>query len=198
MDQFTITTYDEHAQDFAAAQRDKTPEALRRLLLAYFRPGGPTADIGCGSGRDTAWLAGQGFAALGYDASAGMLREARRAFPGLEFGLAALPDLAGVATGSYRNVLCSAVIMHLPQASLPAALAGLARILVPEGRLVLTYRGSQATAPREADGRLYSPIEAHELARHCASVGLRMLHQTAAADGGRAGVLWHVLVAERS
>lgn len=198
MDQFTIATYDEHASDFAAAQRDKTPEALRRLILAHFRPGAPTADIGCGSGRDTAWLAGHGFPAVGYDASAGMLAEAQRAFPGLAFGLAALPELTGVTDGGYQNVLCSAVIMHLPQASLPAALGGLARILTPGGRLVLTYRGSQVAAPREPDGRLYSPIEPGELAQRCATVGLRVLHQAAEADGGRAGVVWQVLVAERS
>lgn len=198
MDQFTIATYDKHAGDFAAAQREKTPEALRRLILAHFRPGAPTADIGCGSGRDTTWLVEHGFPVVGYDASAGMLVEARRAFPELEFGLAALPELTGVADGTYQNVLCSAVIMHLPQASLPAALGGLVRILMAGGRLVLTYRGSQVAEPREPDGRLYSPIEPGELARHCATVGLRVLHQSAATDAGRVGVVWHVLVAERS
>lgn len=87
--------------------------------------------------------------------------------------------------------------MHLPSASLPAAMAGLARVTAPAGRLVLTYRASQADEPREADGRLYSPISAGELAGLCVAAGLRVLHQAAEGDGGRSGVIWQILVAER-
>jgi SAM-dependent methyltransferase len=198
MDPLTIATYDGKAADFAAAQRDKVPAALRQLLKAHFRPGAPTADIGCGSGRDTAWLVANGFPTVGYEASAGMLAEARRAYPALDLRLGALPDLAGVVDQCYQNVLCSAVVMHLPSASLPAAVAELARVTAPTGRLVLTYRASETNEPREADGRLYSPISAGELAGLCAAVGLCVLHQTAEGDGGRPGVIWQILVAERS
>ncbi|RRR72277.1 MAG: methyltransferase domain-containing protein [Candidatus Viridilinea halotolerans] len=195
MDTTTLTTYDQQAATFAAAQRGKTPEALQRLILAYFRPGAPTADIGCGSGRDTAWLVANGFPAVGYDGSTGMLSEAQRAFPALTFQHATLPDLATIPPGQYQNVLCSAVIMHLPAASIPSAIANLARIMAPAGRLLLTYRASAAEGAREADGRLYSPITSAELAAYCKTTGLQVQHQASSADGGRPGVVWHVLVA---
>lgn len=197
MDPTTIGTYDSLAASFAAAQRNKTPAALYRLIGRIFVPGAPTADIGCGSGRDTAWLVANGFPATGYDASAGMLAEARSAYPQLDLRLAALPELAAIADGAYTNVLCSAVLMHLPAQTIKAATAALCRIVGPGGRLVITYRASETDAAREPDGRLYTPIDAGALAAACTREGMRVWHQAAEADGGRPGIIWHVLAAGR-
>ena len=52
----------------------------------FFRPGRPTADIGCGSGREVAWLSAHGFpAVVGYDPSTGLLSQARARYPHLTF-----------------------------------------------------------------------------------------------------------------
>lgn len=198
MDRRTIETYDARAAEYAATQRGKTPAALYRLIERVFVPGAPTADIGCGSGRDTAWLVARGFPATGYDASPGMLAEARAAYPGLDLRLSALPDLAEIPDGAFTNVLCSAVLMHLPAESIEGALAALCRIVAPGGRLLITYRASRTGHPREPDGRLYTPLAAEALAAACARHGLQVWQQTAEADGGRPGVVWHVLVAGRA
>jgi hypothetical protein len=50
-----------------------------------------------------------------------MRAEALAAFPDLDVREAALPDLAGVPDGAYTNVLCNAVLMHLPAAELIGA-----------------------------------------------------------------------------
>ena len=60
------------------------PEDLRAAVRAYFKPG-PSVDVGCGSGRDTAWLAGEGFDVFGVDAAPGLLAEARRRHPEVTF-----------------------------------------------------------------------------------------------------------------
>jgi SAM-dependent methyltransferase len=198
MDHRTIRTYDARAADYAAAQRGKTPAALYRLIERVFVPGAPTADIGCGSGRDTAWLVAHAFPAIGYDASPGMLAEARAAYPTLDLRQAALPDLAEIPGGAFTNVLCSAVLMHLPAEAIEEALAALCRIVAPGGRLLITYRASETGDPREPDGRLYTPIAADALAAACARHGLQVWQQTAEADGGRPGVVWHILVAVRA
>ncbi len=198
MDHQTIQTYNARAADYAAAQRGKTPAALYRLIERVFVPGASTADIGCGSGRDTAWLVAHGFPAIGYDASPGMLAEARATYPTLDLRQAALPDLAEIPGGAFTNVLCSAVLMHLPAEAIEEALAALCRIVAPGGRLLITYRASETSAPREPDGRLYTPIAADALAAACARHGLQVWQQTAEADGGRPGVVWHVLVAGRA
>lgn len=197
MDHLTIHAYDLRAAAYAAAQRGKVPEALYRLIRRTFVPGAPTADIGCGSGRDTAWLVANGFPAVGYDASQGMLAEARSAYPHLDLRLAALPDLASIPDGTYANVLCSAVLMHLPAEHIEAAMAALCRITGSGGRLIVTYRASTTADPREPDGRLYTPLAGSALAAACERGGLTVVEQYADADSSRPGVLWHVLVAKR-
>ncbi|MFV9503975.1 MAG: class I SAM-dependent methyltransferase [Oscillochloridaceae bacterium umkhey_bin13] len=197
MDQITLASYDAQAQALAATQRSKTPLALQRLITHWFVPGAATADIGCGSGRDTAWLAAQGFPTIGVEPSAGMRAEAQAAFPQLDVRPDGLPELAGIPTAAFTNVLCSAVLMHLPADQQPSAVAALARIMRPGGRLVLTYRASQVMDVREPDGRLYTPISATELVTWCQAVGLQLLLQAEDADGGRPGVVWSSVVAER-
>ena len=81
------------------------------LVREYFIPG-PTADIGCGSGRDTSWLTEYGFPTIGYDPSAGLLAHARQRYPKLDFRRSALPELDGVPDHAFVNVLCKTVIMH--------------------------------------------------------------------------------------
>ena len=128
------------------------------LLRRFFRPG-PTADIGCGSGRDTAWLNRNGFAAVGYDASEGLLAEARRRYPDLAFHSAALPGLTGIPDRSVVNVLCETVIMHLDPVTIPASVRRLLAILQDDGILYLSWRVTEHADRRDANGRLYAAFD---------------------------------------
>jgi SAM-dependent methyltransferase len=113
MDPRTLATYDHEAPAYAAEwHAQPAPSDMHALIRQFFRPG-PTADIGCGSGRDIAWLDENGFPATGYDASEGLLAEARRLHPGVRFFSASLPTLDGIGDGIFTNVLCETVIMHL-------------------------------------------------------------------------------------
>ncbi len=68
-DTATIAAYDADAASFAEDWETQPPPTdLQDAVRRFFQPGS-TADIGCGSGRDTAWLAANGFAATGFDAS---------------------------------------------------------------------------------------------------------------------------------
>jgi len=159
MDQQTLAAYDRDAASFAADwDAQPTPTDLQAAVKRFFAPG-PTADIGCGSGRDTAWLAQNGFAAVGYDPSEGLLAQARRLHPGIEFRRAALPELGGIADESLINVLCETVIMHLDPPVIPAAVRRLIAILQPGGTLYLTWRVSEADG-RDKQGRRYASFDA--------------------------------------
>src|SRR3974390_494629 len=105
-DQDTIAVYDAAAGNFATEwHAQPPPDDLYDLAKRFFNPG-PTADVGCGSGREVAWLAGHGFPAVGFDPSEGLLAQARARYPHLRFNRAALPGLAEIAGGSFANVLC--------------------------------------------------------------------------------------------
>ncbi len=160
MDRQTLTAYDNAAATFAADwHAQHAPDDLHALIRRYFAPG-PTADIGCGSGREVAWLVANGFPAVGYDPSAGLLAQARTRYPQLAFAPAALPELAGIADDSFANVLCETVIMHLPRDAVARSVARLMAILRPGGTLYVSWRVTRGADQRDAQGRLYAAFDA--------------------------------------
>jgi trans-aconitate methyltransferase len=159
-DAATLGAYDSSAAAFAEEwHRQSPPVDLHAAVRAYFRPG-CTADIGCGSGRDTAWLNANGFPCVGYDASEGLLAEARRRYPDLTFVASSLPGLPAIADGSVDNVLCETVIMHLPHDAIAASVARMLAILKPGGTLYLTWRVTPHNNARDGAGRLYAAFDA--------------------------------------
>jgi SAM-dependent methyltransferase len=159
MDDRTLTAYDRDAGAYAAEwHAQPAPTDMHALLRQFFKPG-PTADIGCGSGRDTAWLVQNGFPAAGYDASEGLLTEARRLHPGIRFQRAALPELDGVGDGGFANVLCETVIMHLDSALIAPSVRRLVSLLEPGGTLYLSWRVTEGADRRDEHGRLYAAFD---------------------------------------
>ena len=187
MDARTLAAYDTDAAAYAADWlAQDAPEDMHALLRAHFAPG-PTADIGCGAGRDTAWLAANGFDARGFDASPGLLAQARAAHPGLRFDAAALPELAGVERGAFRNVLCETVIMHLPPKQIGPSVRSLLALLEPGGTLYLSWRVTECEDQRDPAGRLYAAFD-KSLATSALAPGDAILHdeeRTSVSSGKR-------------
>ncbi len=158
-DRETLAAYDKAPGDFAD-DWDSQPiaEDLQTIVRNHFKPGS-VADIGSGSGRDAAWLAANGFAVTGYDASHGLLAEARRRHPAIEFHYAALPPLDGIADAAFDNVLCETVIMHLPQDEIVPAVRRMLEILKPGGVLYLSWRTDAKTDWRDPRGRRYAGFD---------------------------------------
>jgi SAM-dependent methyltransferase len=156
MDAPTVTAYDRSAANFAADwHAQPAPDDLQALVKRFFRPG-RTADIGCGSGREVAWLNANGYPAEGFDPSEGLLAQARSRYPGLSFAAAALPELAGIPDASFDNVLCETVIMHLAADAIAPSVRRLMAILRPTGCLYLSWRVTAGSDQRDAQGRLYA------------------------------------------
>ena len=160
MDRPTVEAYDKGARAYADDwHAQPTPTDLHDLIRRFFHRAS-TADIGCGSGREVAWLNAHGCPAIGYDASPGLLAEARRRYPELQFAAAALPQLDGVARDAFDNVLCETVIMHLPIAQIASACWHLVALLKPGGMLYLSWRVTEGADVRDKTGRLYSAFDA--------------------------------------
>src|SRR5665213_3500791 len=117
------------------------------------------ADIGCGSGREVAWLNASGFPASGFDASDGLLAEARRRYPDFKFVHAELPALAGVAANAYDNVLCETVIMHLDRTLIAPSVRRMFEIVKPGGVFYLSWRVTDDADLHDGHGRLYAAFD---------------------------------------
>src|SRR5258706_6808912 len=97
MDRETIGVYDAGAEKFAEDwHAQPAPTDLHALVKRFFHPGGRTADVGCGSGREVAFLAAGGYDATGFEASDALLEQARLRYPPLSVFAAVLPGFARV------------------------------------------------------------------------------------------------------
>ena len=161
MDRTTLAAYDHDAAAFAKDWHEQpAPTDLQDIVTRFFIKGRATADIGCGSGREVAWLNANGFPAQGLDASDGLLTEARSRYPHLSFAHAELPELHGIASGSFDNVLCETVIMHLDPALIAPSVRRMLDLTKPGGIFYLSWRVTDVTDVRDAHGRLYAAFDA--------------------------------------
>ena len=185
MDPKTLQAYDQRAPDYAREWNHQAPPSdMYALLLRHFRPG-PTVDVGCGSGRDLAWLSAQGFDALGVEASSGLLTQARTLHPDLRFALMHLPELEGLKAGSLQNVLCETVIMHLPEEQVGAATRRLRELLRPGGTLYLSWRVTPDASIRDAAGRLYSAFDRRLVREALGSVEVLLDDESTSLSSGK-------------
>jgi SAM-dependent methyltransferase len=160
MDRATLKAYDKNAAGYAQDWHEQpSPSDLHALVRKFFIPG-QTADVGCGSGREVAWLNANGYPSVGYDASQGLLVEAHRRHPDCAFRLSALPKLDGIASDKFDNVLCETVIMHLTTNEIVPSVHRLLDILKPNGILYLSWRVTRDTDLRDNSERLYAAFDA--------------------------------------
>jgi SAM-dependent methyltransferase len=185
-DNATLSAYDSGAAAYADDWHSQPPPAdLHAAVRQYFRAGGVTADIGCGSGRDTVWLNASGFPCVGFDASEGLLAEARRRYPALTFLPSSLPDLRNIDDGSFDNVLCETVVMHLPPAAIVPSVRRLLAILRAGGNLYLTWRVTKDADVRDGQGRLYAAFDAQGIRHALAGADILLDEEVISASSGK-------------
>ena len=160
MDRATLAAYDSDAAAYAIDWHEQpAPVDLQEIVARFFIKGGSTADIGCGSGREVAWLSANGYPATGYDASDGLLAEARGRYPQLLFAHAELPGLDCIASNAFDNVLCETVIMHLDRAQIAPSVRRMLDIVKPGGVFYLSWRVTEEADQRDQRGRLYAAFD---------------------------------------
>ena len=142
----TRSSYDAVAADYADRFRDElVPRPLDRAVLTAFAEFvraadvGPVADVGCGTGRVTALLAGLGLPVSGIDPSPQMIATARREHPGLRFEVGSMLGL-DLPDGALGGVLAWYSTIHVPDGRLPEALAEFRRVLAPGGYVLLGFQ----------------------------------------------------------
>ncbi|MCQ9130160.1 MULTISPECIES: class I SAM-dependent methyltransferase [Streptomyces] len=153
-------SYDTVAVEYVA--RVPPPDAmdpLSRAMLAAFAElvraaaPRPVADLGCGPGRVTAYLAGLGVAAFGVDLSPKMIELARHAYPDLRFTVGSM-TAPGTGDDALGGILAWYSTHHTPPRCLPAMFAEFHRTLAPGGHLLWgDYVGDAHLRPTRGYGR---------------------------------------------
>ncbi|WP_114953442.1 class I SAM-dependent methyltransferase [Sphingosinicella terrae] len=167
-------------------------------LVPAAGPGATALDVGAGSGRDAAALAGLGYRVTAAEPAAAMRAEAMRRHGGaaIEWIDDRLPALDAVTRAglAFDLVLVSAVWHHVAPADRADALAALARLTRPGGRLAMTLRLGPAPA-----GQPVFAVSAEEVERLARPLGLATVERRDEPDPlGRTGIAWTSLCLERS
>src|SRR5260370_29143587 len=100
-------------------------------------------DVGCGPGHVTAFLAGLGLHAAGVDLSDGMVAQASKRHPDLEFSTGSMTALPAPDASWDGLVSFYSLIHMIDDADLRAALAEYRRVLADGGLLLLAVRAGQ-------------------------------------------------------
>ena len=137
------TSYDLIASEYGEEYFDELAnKPLDRQLLNRFAAEvigkGPVCDMGCGPGQIARYLFEQGVEVIGVDLSQGMVEEARRRNPDIEFKQGDMMAL-DVEDDAWAGIAAFYSIIHIPRPEVIKALQELRRVLRPGGLLLLTF-----------------------------------------------------------
>jgi SAM-dependent methyltransferase len=186
---------------WAVAGEEAERSAMSRHFEAAFAPGARVLDVGCGKGRDVVALLDMGFDGFGVEPNDPMRAQAIARDPRMpdRVAAAALPGLGQPFGGAFDGVVCSAVLMHLADDTLPAAFAALAAVLRPQARVLIGVPEMQSdllVEGHDMDGRAFVNHSPERVRRLFDGLGFTPSHceelVTPSAD-----TRWRVLLFER-
>jgi ubiquinone/menaquinone biosynthesis C-methylase UbiE len=145
--------YDLVADEYARRLSDELQhKPLDCRLLDRFaesvRDAGVVCDLGCGPGHIARYLRQCGIQVCGMDLSMGMVERARQLNPGIAFDQGDMRALA-VHDNSWAGIAAFYAIVNLSPRDLVQALREMVRVLLPGGRLLLSFHIGEDTSQIE-------------------------------------------------
>jgi SAM-dependent methyltransferase len=184
--------YDSHVEEAANRFEALSAEDVHAWMIDLLptAPGALVLDVGAGTGRDAAWLAGRGMDVVATEPSAGMLDFARWAHPSpnIRWLSDSLPSLGRVLRLglSFDLILLSGVWMFVAPTDRQRAFRKLITLLKPGGRIAITLRMGAPDVARSMHP--VTPTEIEAFARGHGAVVERVTHR--ADIEGREGISW--------
>lgn len=156
---------DDHADERAQQLFDSPFEWWVLTRAAELAAGRPVADVGCGAGAVSAYLADLGADVTGFDSSPQQIMCARRRHPEVLFEEADLRRLLRPATAAaWGGIVAWDVLNHFAPSELSAIVRGLAGTLAPDGVLVLALDAGASDDATRSLGDQIVPWVLHDQA----------------------------------
>jgi SAM-dependent methyltransferase len=141
----TQTSYDAVADRYALEIGDELvhkplDRGMLRALVEAAGTSGAYADIGCGPGHVSRFLAELGVSVTGIDLSPAMIARARADVPGVTFQTGDMTALE-CADGSFDAIVAFYSLIHLDDSLIGKACHEFARVLRPGGHALVAFHG---------------------------------------------------------
>lgn len=148
----TQSFYSRRAASYAADTiRYSVSEHLKHFTALLARDA-RVLELGCGSGRDSAWMLSQG---LDVHPTDGIAEMAEQASARLGIPVAVLPFAQITALDTYDGVWANACLLHIPRVDLADVLQRIQRALKPNGIFYASYKAGHAEG-LDGLGRYYN------------------------------------------
>ena len=199
----TLGYYEEAAGSLADRYERADVKQLHQELLAALEGHSPLLELGCGSGREAAFLTSKGFEVVATDGSPSMLEEAKRLHPELArtARVMQVPSHFPFQSGTFAGVYAVAVLMHLDVDDITLVLEEIWRVLCGEGRLLLSIPLSGRNIGldgRDDKGRRFTKLPEEEWRELFHNTGFNFLKRSESADGlGRQDIQWLTFALEK-
>ncbi|HSL61061.1 MAG TPA: class I SAM-dependent methyltransferase [Desulfotignum sp.] len=192
----TLAYYIHHWKDLVRRYESADVRDLHALLADSFPPGARLLELGCGSGRDAAFMLAQGFDVVASDAVQEMIDAAAACHPALAGRLCriCLPRDLTQNLGPFDGIYAVATFMHLARPAIRYVFSGIRRILVPGGRLFFSVplnRDDVTADEFDARGRRFTAMTRDDWTGICRQTGFDFSTVTVSSDGlGRKSFAW--------
>ena len=182
MDKETLQFYKTNSAE-TAERYDSISGGISKYFATSFVPKSKVLDIGCGSGRDLQILKNMQFDVRGVDPCEEFVDIIKSNKQDLQDKVIvdSLPNLSKIEDNEFDGILCSAVLMHLPEEQLFDTSFTIRRILKENGRLLLSIPLEDKTVDtktnRDKKGRLFNGITPDNLQLIFERIGFKLINR---------------------
>ena len=202
----TLSYYENNAKDLSQRYESAKMDNIHSLLLNTFPSKSYLLEIGCGSGRDAAFMYQNGYDVLAIDGSSEMIAEAKRCHPELadRLEVVKIPDelhFEPFEPSSFDGVYSIATLMHLDKSEIDQIIEKVATILKTNGKFffsVSLQRDDVDDQGKDEKGRYFTTMSKGEWVKCCEKHGLQLEHSEITGDGlDRDGIVWLTCVVRK-
>lgn len=154
----TLNYYNQNADSFVAGTQNADMSRQYQIFLRHLQ-GGRLLDLGCGSGRDSAYFAALGFEVTAVDGSEELCRRVKAAY-GIDALCVKFEDIA--FREDFDGIWACASLLHVSKAHMPLILGKVSAALKSGGVLYGSFK--YGTEERFCNGRFFNDYTEKDLA----------------------------------
>ena len=154
----TLAYYNQNAAAFIAGTEHADMSQQYGFFLKHLAPTGKLLDLGCGSGRDSAYFASLGFQVTALDGSRALCQRVKESL-GIDALCMGFEDLAFVE--EFDGIWACASLLHVKKADMAEVLMKVSNSLKPGGILYASYK--YGTQERICNGRFFNDYTEKDL-----------------------------------
>ena len=192
----TLNYYSNNASLLSTRYELANVSDLQSRLLNCFNNKNQLLELGCGSGRDAAFMIDHGFQVTGIDGSEEMIHSAIELHPELNGNLivAAIPEDLYKIEKTFDGIYSIATLMHLKESQVRLVIKELLNLLNSDGTLFFSVSIARDDINKmgfDEKGRFFLLLSKEEWVSICRESGFKDVAIIISEDGlGRDGITW--------